>query len=143
MDSWTIFYWGWWISWSPFVGMFIAKISKGRTIREFINGKGTNFVDLLTRPNEAFLNDHCVQHAAYRSQYPAGSLTASILYTFAWMTIFGGTGIQTERIAAGKGLCCPNWSEEAINGTLAEEYRVAPQVRHLLLQIPYLCQVVL
>ncbi|XP_067026316.1 glycine betaine transporter 1-like [Acropora muricata] len=37
-NDWTIFYWGWWIAWSPFVGMFIAKISKGRTIREFING---------------------------------------------------------------------------------------------------------
>ncbi|MDY6822350.1 MAG: BCCT family transporter [Thermodesulfobacteriota bacterium] len=35
---WTIFYWGWWISWSPFVGMFIARISKGRTVREFITG---------------------------------------------------------------------------------------------------------
>lgn len=34
--SWTLFYWAWWISWSPFVGMFIAKISKGRTIREFV-----------------------------------------------------------------------------------------------------------
>lgn len=34
--NWTIFYWGWWISWSPFVGIFIARISKGRTIREFI-----------------------------------------------------------------------------------------------------------
>lgn len=34
--DWTIFYWAWWISWSPFVGMFIAKISKGRTVREFI-----------------------------------------------------------------------------------------------------------
>lgn len=37
MDAWTIFYWGWWIAWSPFVGMFIAKISRGRTIRQFIN----------------------------------------------------------------------------------------------------------
>jgi BCCT family betaine/carnitine transporter len=35
-QSWTIFYWAWWISWSPFVGMFIARISKGRTIREFM-----------------------------------------------------------------------------------------------------------
>ena len=34
--GWTIFYWAWWISWSPFVGMFIARISKGRTVREFI-----------------------------------------------------------------------------------------------------------
>ncbi|XP_040564675.1 glycine betaine transporter 1 isoform X2 [Lepeophtheirus salmonis] len=38
MDNWTMFYWGWWISWCPFVGMFIAKISRGRTLKEFING---------------------------------------------------------------------------------------------------------
>ncbi len=36
--DWTIFYWGWWISWAPFVGMFIARISRGRTIREFMVG---------------------------------------------------------------------------------------------------------
>ncbi len=36
--GWTVFYWGWWISWSPFVGMFIARVSKGRTVREFIVG---------------------------------------------------------------------------------------------------------
>lgn len=36
--GWTIFYWGWWISWSPFVGMFIARVSKGRTVKEFITG---------------------------------------------------------------------------------------------------------
>lgn len=36
LGSWTIFYWGWWISWAPFVGMFIARISRGRTIREFV-----------------------------------------------------------------------------------------------------------
>ena len=35
---WTIFYWAWWISWSPFVGVFVARISRGRTIREFILG---------------------------------------------------------------------------------------------------------
>jgi len=36
LDTWTIFYWAWWISWTPFVGMFIARISKGRTIRQFV-----------------------------------------------------------------------------------------------------------
>ena len=36
--SWTVFYWAWWLSWSPFVGMFIARISRGRTVREFIIG---------------------------------------------------------------------------------------------------------
>lgn len=38
LNSWTIFYWAWWIAWAPFVGTFIARISKGRTIREFIGG---------------------------------------------------------------------------------------------------------
>lgn len=38
LGKWTLFYWGWWISWSPFVGMFIARISRGRTIREFVGG---------------------------------------------------------------------------------------------------------
>jgi choline/glycine/proline betaine transport protein len=37
-NTWTVFYWGWWIAWSPFVGLFIARISVGRTIREFIVG---------------------------------------------------------------------------------------------------------
>ena len=36
--NWTLFYWTWWIAWSPFVGMFIARISKGRTVREFLAG---------------------------------------------------------------------------------------------------------
>ncbi|MES1945174.1 choline/carnitine/betaine transporter [Salinisphaera sp. PC39] len=37
-ENWTLFYWGWWIAWSPFVGMFIARISRGRTLREFVMG---------------------------------------------------------------------------------------------------------
>ncbi|PLT33079.1 BCCT family transporter [Bacillus sp. V5-8f] len=36
--SWTLFYWAWWIAWAPFVGMFIARVSKGRTVREFVVG---------------------------------------------------------------------------------------------------------
>lgn len=44
-NGWTVFYWGWWISWSPFVGMFIARVSYGRTVREFI--KGVLFVPTL------------------------------------------------------------------------------------------------
>jgi len=38
LSSWTIFYWAWWVSWTPFVGMFIARISRGRTIRQFVTG---------------------------------------------------------------------------------------------------------
>ncbi|SHI12191.1 BCCT family transporter [Pollutimonas bauzanensis] len=38
IGGWTLFYWGWWIAWSPFVGLFIARISRGRTISEFVRG---------------------------------------------------------------------------------------------------------
>src|SRR5699024_3212644 len=38
LSSWTLFYWAWWISWTPFVGTFIARISRGRSIREFVLG---------------------------------------------------------------------------------------------------------
>ncbi|PNH85712.1 BCCT family transporter [Arthrobacter sp. AFG20] len=38
MSGWTIFYWAWWVSWTPFVGLFIARISRGRTIRQFVTG---------------------------------------------------------------------------------------------------------
>ena len=38
LSAWTVFYWAWWLSWTPFVGMFIARISRGRTIRQFVTG---------------------------------------------------------------------------------------------------------
>ena len=38
LQTWTVFYWAWWLSWTPFVGMFIARISRGRTIRQFVTG---------------------------------------------------------------------------------------------------------
>jgi glycine betaine transporter len=38
VGGWTVFYWAWWVSWSPFVGLFIARVSRGRSIREFILG---------------------------------------------------------------------------------------------------------
>jgi choline/carnitine/betaine transport len=38
LEGWTVFYWAWWISWTPFVGMFIARISRGRTVRQFVTG---------------------------------------------------------------------------------------------------------
>lgn len=63
-NSWTIFYWAWWISWSPFVGIFIARISEGRTLREFI----------------------------------LGVLLVPTLFTFLWLSTFGGTALYQELI---------------------------------------------
>ncbi len=60
--AWTIFYWGWWIAWSPFVGLFIARVSRGRTIREFVFGvllvpAGLTFVWMAIFGNTAFSVD--------------------------------------------------------------------------------------
>ncbi|MFF8286505.1 BCCT family transporter [Streptomyces albus] len=60
--QWTIFYWGWWISWAPFVGMFIARVSRGRTIREFVFGvllvpAALTFLWLAVYGNTAFSLD--------------------------------------------------------------------------------------
>lgn len=59
IGGWTMLYWGWWISWSPFVGMFIARVSRGRTIREFIVGvlfipSGFTFLWMTVFGNSAF-----------------------------------------------------------------------------------------
>ena len=65
MAGWTIFYWSWWISWAPFVGMFVARISRGRTIREFVLGvvaAPTGFGFLLVRRRRR----HRHQPAAHR-----------------------------------------------------------------------------
>ncbi|MBZ4688054.1 MAG: choline/carnitine/betaine transporter [Clostridiales bacterium] len=62
LGSWTIFYWAWWIAWGPFVGQFIARISRGRTIREFI----------------------------------LGSIFIPSLFSFIWLSIFGGTALKLE-----------------------------------------------
>ena len=65
----TVFYWGWWIAWSPFVGMFIARISKGRTVREFV----------------------------------LGVLFLPALFSFLWMSTFGGSAIALELASSGQG----------------------------------------
>ena len=77
-SGWTIFYWGWWISWSPFVGMFIARISKGRTVREFV-------LSVLLLPS---------------------------LFSFFWMSTFGGSALFVE-------LRTPGTLVDAVNANVA------------------------
>ncbi|WP_127145163.1 BCCT family transporter [Pelagibacterium montanilacus] len=69
VDGWTLFYWAWWISWSPFVGMFIARISRGRTVREFITAvlfipAGFTFFWMTVFGNTAFFIDTGVAEGA-------------------------------------------------------------------------------
>jgi len=69
IDAWTLFYWAWWISWSPFVGMFIARISRGRTVRQFITAvlfipAGFTFIWMTVFGNTAiFLNNGVAEGA--------------------------------------------------------------------------------
>ncbi|GAA4072280.1 hypothetical protein GCM10023065_28080 [Microbacterium laevaniformans] len=92
--AWTSFYWGWWISWAPFVGIFIARVSKGRTVREFVLGVlivptlvgvlwfavlgGSALYQELTAPGSMLLPDGTVdlQGALFQlfAHLPAGQL---------------------------------------------------------------------
>ncbi|MGY4867910.1 BCCT family transporter [Mycolicibacterium elephantis] len=65
LQSWTVFYWAWWISWTPFVGMFIARISRGRTIRQFVAG-------VLFVPSVVSLIWFCVLGGAAINQQQSG-----------------------------------------------------------------------
>ncbi|QCS44713.1 BCCT family transporter [Natrinema versiforme] len=125
LGNWTFFYWAWWIAWSPFVGMFIARISKGRTIREFVGGvllvptffgifwfstlggsavyAQLNGGGLLTVLNEQ--GQEAVMYAML-SEYPLG-LVMSILATILVMTIFvtssdSGSLVIDQLTAGGK-----------------------------------------
>jgi len=69
IGGWTLFYWAWWIAWSPFVGMFIARVSRGRTIREFVVGVllvpvGFTFIWLSFFGNGAISLDQGSAHGA-------------------------------------------------------------------------------
>ena len=107
LGSWTLFYWAWWIAWSPFVGMFIARISKGRTIREFVVGVLVlpslfSFVWLSTFGGAALFrqfnggrllqvlgteNGGTITMFAMLSQYPLGVVTG-IVATLLVVTFF-------------------------------------------------------
>ncbi|MFQ6371480.1 BCCT family transporter [Shewanella sp. YIC-542] len=85
LGGWTLFYWGWWISWSPFVGTFIARVSRGRTIREFLVGvmfvpTGFTFLWMTVFGNSAI--DAIANHGA---QYLADAVSSDVsvaLFTF-------------------------------------------------------------
>ncbi|MEQ8346297.1 MAG: choline BCCT transporter BetT [Sneathiellaceae bacterium] len=81
IGGWTLFYWAWWIAWSPFVGMFIARVSKGRTIREFVGGVlfvpvGFTFVWLTFFGNTALDLDMGIAEGAISAAVSENTATA-------------------------------------------------------------------
>ncbi|MBN3051408.1 choline transporter [Pectobacterium brasiliense] len=97
MNSWTLFFWAWWVAWAPFVGLFLARISRGRTIRQFVVGTliipfvftllwlsifGNSALYQVLHGNLDFANE-VIQHPergfySLLAQYPGFSLSASV-----------------------------------------------------------------
>lgn len=89
--GWTILYWAWWISWSPFVGMFIARISRGRTIRQFVIGvllvpTTFNLVWMTAFGNSAIWIDSHVAHGALAAS--VGNVDALLFRFFEYLPWF-------------------------------------------------------
>jgi choline/glycine/proline betaine transport protein len=97
LNAWTLFFWAWWIAWASFVGLFLARISRGRTIRQFVAGTltipflyilmwvsifGNSAIDIVRRGNEQFgqaaMNQPEQGFYTLLQQYPAFPLIASI-----------------------------------------------------------------
>ena len=131
LSAWTIFYWAWWISWTPFVGMFIARISKGRTIREFVVyvilvPSLVSFVWFSILGGSAFdlqLNegkdmgavvDAGMEGALFEtlSSYPLGTLTSALAVFL--IAIFFITGADSASIVMG--MLSQNGCEEPRRG---------------------------
>jgi choline/glycine/proline betaine transport protein len=123
LGSWTIFYWAWWIAWAPFVGMFIARISKGRTIREFLLGvllgpSLAGFVWLTVFGNtalyqevygaggiaEVVANNLPTAVFVVLERYPLGSLTGlvgTLCVVLFFVTSFASASLVVDTIASG------------------------------------------
>ncbi len=91
IDAWTLFYWAWWISWSPFVGMFIARISRGRTVREFIVAvlfipAGFTFFWMTVFGNSAMLIDQNVAAGAL-GEAVAADLSVALFQFFQYLPL--------------------------------------------------------
>jgi choline/glycine/proline betaine transport protein len=98
IGGWTIFYWAWWLAWAPFVGLFIARVSRGRSIRQFVTGVlfvpvgfsmmwftffGNSAIDMILNHSkasigEAVSNDVAVALFAFLDQFPFGEVLSFI-----------------------------------------------------------------
>jgi choline/carnitine/betaine transport len=115
LQSWTVFYWAWWISWTPFVGMFIARISRGRTIRQFVTGVllvpslvsliwfavfGGTAIDLQQAGTDIFgAGEQESQLFTMLEQYPLETLTGVVVMVL--VAIFFVSGADAASIVMG------------------------------------------
>ncbi|RBQ30904.1 choline transporter [Arcobacter sp. FW59] len=132
MSSWTLFYWAWWISWAPFVGMFIARVSRGRTIREFIIGvlflpAGFTFLWMTVFGNSALYsilnegytilatavsNDVSIALFKFLELYPFSTITsifAIVLVAVFFITSSDSGSLVVDTISSGGKINNPVW----------------------------------
>ncbi len=132
IGGWTLFYWGWWLAWSPFVGLFIARISRGRTIREFVTGVllvPTAFTllwmtvfgdtaihmilwDHLTSLGEAIERDSSLALFVFLEQFPFASLlslVAIIMVVVFFVTSADSGALVVDMLASGGEGQTPTW----------------------------------
>jgi len=132
IGGWTLFYWGWWIAWSPFVGMFIARISRGRTIREFVVGVlvvpvGFTFIWLTVFGNTAIDlvmthgADHLVEQVmaneavalfVFLEEFPFSglmSIIATLLVITFFVTSSDSGSLVIDTLASGGRRVTPVW----------------------------------
>ena len=95
-SAWTVFYWGWWLAWAPFVGLFVARISKGRTMREFI-------IAVLFVPVLIILLWMSIfgGTAVYQELQLSGSVSEIVVadYSQGIVTVFGSLGSEWLQMA--------------------------------------------
>lgn len=132
IGGWTLFYWGWWIAWSPFVGMFIARVSRGRTVREFVLGMllipaGFTFLwmtvfgdtaihmvlkDGLTQLVSAVQADTSVALFQFLEYLPLSSITsllATVLIILFFVTSSDSGSLVVDMLTSGKQSGTPTW----------------------------------
>ena len=132
MANWTLFYWAWWIAWSPFVGMFIARISRGRTVREFVIGvllvpTGLTFVWMTIFGNTAITLDMGVAAGAisdavttdlstaifrFFEELPGAAITSTLavfLVAVFFITSADSGSLVIDTIASGGADDTPRW----------------------------------
>ena len=140
LSAWTVFYWAWWISWTPFVGTFIARISRGRTIREFVlgvivvpslvtfvwfgvlGGSALN-LELTGNPGivEAVSESSTVALFATLGEFPLAGLMSVIAIVLVALFFVSGAdaGAVVRGMLSSRGALEPNRAVVAIWGTLA------------------------
>ena len=132
LADWTLFYWGWWIAWAPFVGMFIARVSRGRSIREFILGVmfiplgftlmwmtffGNTAIDMIagqgiTELAERVAEDSAVALFQFLEQLPFSaflSLIATLLVISFFVTSSDSGSLVVDTLTSGGAMHPPTW----------------------------------